>query len=55
MRLRTRPGGLRRTPRPASSIQVWTAPVRNADWLAALVGAYLGVLYLAATIDWLKT
>jgi hypothetical protein len=38
MRQRTGPDGARRTPRRASSIQTWSAPVRNADWLAALVG-----------------
>ena len=39
MRFETGPDGARRTPRPASSIQTWSAPVRNADWVAALVGA----------------
>jgi hypothetical protein len=28
-------GGARRTPRRASSIQPWLAPVRNTDWVAA--------------------
>ena len=30
--------GMRRTPRPASAIQPWMAPVRNYDWVAALIG-----------------
>jgi hypothetical protein len=30
--------GVRRTPRPASSIQPWLSPVRNHDWVAALIG-----------------
>ena len=29
---------VQRTPRPASSIQPWLAPVRNHDWMAALIG-----------------
>jgi hypothetical protein len=29
------PGGAQRTPRRASSIQMWLAPVRNTDWVAA--------------------
>ena len=27
-----------RTPRRASSVQLWTAPVRNHDWVAARIG-----------------
>jgi hypothetical protein len=28
----------RRTPRRPSSIQAWSAPVRNHDWVAARIG-----------------
>jgi hypothetical protein len=31
-------GRERRTPRRASSIQLWLAPVRNQDWMAARIG-----------------
>ena len=30
--------GVRRTPRRPSAIQPWLAPVRNTDWVAALIG-----------------
>jgi hypothetical protein len=35
MTIGTAPGGVQRTPRPPSSIQLWLAPPRNTDWVAA--------------------
>jgi hypothetical protein len=38
MKQRGLAGEPQRTPRRASAVQPWQAPVRNHDWVAALIG-----------------
>ena len=37
MQRRQRPNQAKRTPRPASSIELWLAPARNHNWVAARI------------------